>query len=280
MLEFFDALYKHAFMQNAFFAALLAGISLGVTGTFVVLKRIATISGALAHTVLGGVGIAYYFGYNPIFGAFVFAVIAAVILGVVKRKAGQKEDTVIAALWAIGMSVGIIFMYITPGYQTDLLTYLFGNILLISKSQLYTIAGLDIFVLLLMFLFYRQFISISFDEQYSKLRGLKVNLIYILLLCIIAVTIVLLIQVVGLILVIALLSLPASIAEIYSKNIFKMILMSSILSVVFTILGLLISYPLNLPAGAMIVILSGAAYLISIIIKNLIPYHKKAVLKN
>ncbi len=278
MFDFFNALTSNIFLQRAVFASLLSGLSLGITGTFVVIKRISTISGALAHAVLGGVGIAYYFGYSPISGAFVFAILSAVVLGFVKIKAKQHEDTVIAALWAIGMSVGVIFMYITPGYQADLLTYLFGNILLINPAQLYTIAGLDVFVLFIMFLFYRQFVSLSFDEEYSKLRGIKVNLVYILLLCLIAVTIVVLIQIVGLILVIALLSLPASISEMFSKNIFPMMIIACLLSILFAITGLIIAYPSNLPPGAVIVILSGLSYLIALIIKNLLSNKYKTKL--
>jgi zinc transport system permease protein len=277
MIEFFKALSNHAFIQNAVFAMILSGISLGVTGTFVVIKRISTISGALAHAVLGGVGIAYYLGYSPVLGAFVFAVLSAVILGLVKRKSSQQEDTVISALWAIGMSIGVIFMFITPGYKADLLTYLFGNILMISTTEIYTLIVLDIFVLLMILFFYRQFISISFDEQYSELRGIKVSLIYILLLCLIAITIILLMQVVGLILVIALLSLPASIAGMYFRNISAIMIASGLLSIIFMFSGIVVSYSPNLPAGAMIVIITGAGYLVALLINKILSSNHKIV---
>jgi len=202
MGELLSSVASYTFLQNAIIAGILASIVCGITGTFVVVKKITFISGGIAHAVLGGVGIAFYFSMPPIIGAFVSAILSAIIIGLVKLKANQHEDTVISALWAMGMAVGVIFMYLTPGYSTDLLSYLFGNILMVSSTNLYILAGLNVFIIFIVIIFYRQFVAITYDEEQARLRGLPVNFLYILLLCIIALTIVVLIQIVGIILVI------------------------------------------------------------------------------
>jgi zinc transport system permease protein len=275
-MEFLKALSEHLFLQYAVTAGILASISCGITGTFVVVKRIGFISGGIAHTALGGLGIAFYFGINPMIGALVSALLAAVIIGFVTIKAGEHSDTAIGALWAVGMAIGLLFMSATPGYNTNLVTYLFGNILMVSRTDLSMLLILNILVFIIVFLFYRQFVLISFDEVYSKVRGLKVNLVYILLLCMIALTVVLLIQVVGLILVIALLTLPAAIARIYFDNMSKIMVSAIFLGLLFTLSGLVFSYyGRNLPAGATIIIVAGSVYLISVSIKNFVKKKKK-----
>jgi zinc transport system permease protein len=275
-MEFLKALSEHLFLQYAVTAGILASISCGITGTFVVVKRIGFISGGIAHTALGGLGIAFYFGINPMIGALVSALLAAVIIGFVTIKAGEHSDTAIGALWAVGMAIGLLFMSATPGYNTNLVTYLFGNILMVSRTDLSMLLILNILVFIIVFLFYRQFVLISFDEVYSKVRGLKVNLVYILLLCMIALTVVLLIQVVGLILVIALLTLPAAIARIYFDNMNKIMVSAIFLGLLFTLSGLVFSYyGRNLPAGATIIIVAGSVYLISVSIKNFVKKKKK-----
>ncbi|MCK4311547.1 MAG: metal ABC transporter permease [Candidatus Cloacimonetes bacterium] len=270
MSGFFDALLHHSFLQNALLAGILASIVCGVMGTFVVIKRITFISGGIAHAVLGGVGIAYFLNIEPLIGAFAFAILAAIIIGLVKLKAGQQEDTVISALWAIGMALGVIFMYLTPGYSVDLLTYLFGNILMVTKSDLLILVILNVTILSVVFVLYRQFISISFDEEYSRLRGLNVNVLYIFLLILIALTIVVLIQIVGLILVIALLTLPAAIAGLFTRTPASMMVLAVILGMLFTGGGMILSYEPNLPVGASIIILSGVVYLVALNLKKMI----------
>lgn len=268
-MEFIKALSEQLFLQNAIIAGILASVSCGITGTFVVVKRIGFISGGIAHTALGGLGVAFYFGINPMTGALISAILAAIIIGFVTIKVHEHTDTVISALWAVGMAIGLLFMSAAPGYNANLITYLFGNILMVSGSDLFILAALNIVIFIIVFLFYRQFVLISFDEVYSKLRGLKINLIYILLLCMIAMTVVLLIQVVGLILVIALLTLPAAIARIFFHNISKIMFSAIILGLLFTILGLVLSYySWNMPAGATIIIVAGTVYLVSVSIKN------------
>lgn len=270
MIEnFINALLSHAFLQNAFLAGALASIVCGISGTFVVVKRISSMSGGLAHAILGGVGIATYFQFSPLLGAFIFAFLASVILGVIKLRGNQHEDTIISALWAVGMALGILFIFLTPGYETQLQTYLFGNILMIESKSLYYLFFLNCAILILVFVFYRQFILICFDQEYARLRGLKVEFLYILLLCMIAFTIVVLIYVVGLILVIALLTLPASIATLFSHRISKIILSSIAIGFLFILGGLFTSYQANLPSGATIILIAGSFYLIALLFKKL-----------
>lgn len=268
MFEFLDTLVNHGFMQNAIIIGLLASVACGVMGTYVVVKRIVFISGGISHAVLGGMGVAYYYGYNPIYGAVVSAIVAAVIIGLVSVRYHQHEDTIIGAIWAIGMAVGILFIYRTPGYSVDLMSYLFGNILMVERESIYLLASLDALIIILVFLFYKRFLSVCFDEEYSQLQGIGVVTTYLLLLCLIALTVVILIQVVGIILVIALLTLPAATARYYAHSLIQMMIIASVLGAIFTTSGLIVSYEPNLPAGATIILIAGLAYLLASISKG------------
>lgn len=265
-MGFLNALIEYSFLQNAVAAAFFASVSCGISGTFVFVNRITFIAGGIAHAVLGGVGAAVYFGFSPFLGAVVSSLLFAVILGIIKFKASQHEDTVIGALWALGMSTGIIFIYLTPGYSVNLLSYLFGNILLVSSDDVAVLALLALTVLIVVTVFYRQFKAVSFDMEFSTLRGIKSLFIYITMLSMIALTIVVLMKVVGLILVIAFLSLPAATAAVFTKKMGTIIIFSSILSFIFSFSGLFVSYRYNLPTGAAITAVSGMIYLLSIIL--------------
>lgn len=269
MGEFISALLRYSFLQNAVAAGILASAASGVVGTYVVVKRITFISGGIAHAVLGGMGAAYYFGVDPVRGALAAAVLAAVVLGLVNLKARQHEDTIIGALWAVGMALGIIFMSLTPGYNVDLMSFLFGNILMVTDSVLRTLLILDGAILAVVVVFYRQFMLIVFDEEQAHLRGLPVELLYMLLLCLIALTVVILMKIVGLILVIALLTLPAAVAAMFTRGLGRMMAIASALSLGFTLTGLIVSYNLNLPSGAVIVIIAGLGYLAALVLKKL-----------
>lgn len=260
---FFQALASHGFLQNALLAGILASIGCGVVGTYVVVKRIGFLAGGIAHSVLGGMGIAYFLGTNPIGGALVAALIAALLIGWVNLRWREHEDTLISALWAVGMAIGILFISRTPGYNIDLMSYLFGNILMAPREDVYLMAGLDVVIVVTVVLFYKQFLAVAFDEEFGRLRGVNVELFYLLLLCIVAITVVLLIQIVGLILVIALLTLPAAIAAQYAGTLGRMMVLATAIGMVFTSGGLAISYQPDLPAGATIIILAGASYLLS-----------------
>jgi len=273
--EFFEALADYAFMRHALLAGVLAGIACGIVGTYVVARRITYIAGGIAHAVLGGMGIAFYLsvvynweGLHPLYGAVVVALLAAVVIGLVSLRAKQREDTVIGAIWAIGMAVGILFISRTPGYNENLMSYLFGNILMVSARDLWLIAGLDFLVVVVVLLFYHQLQAVCFDEEFARVRGINVEFYYLLLLCLVALTVVLLVTVVGVVMVIALLTLPAAVANFFTRTLRQNMILAVILSVAFTTVGLAVSYSPNLPAGATIIILAGATYLLTMFVKG------------
>ncbi len=274
MLEFFDTLLSQHFLQNALLGGFLASIGCGLTGTFVVVNRIGYLAGGIAHSVLGGMGIAYYLNHDPFMGALIAALISALLIGFIKLKWKQQEDTTIGAVWAIGMAVGVIFISKTPGYNANLMSLLFGNILIISDRQLLLMLILDFITIAFVVIFYKQLVATSFDMEFSSVRGVHVNLFYLLLLCLIAITVVLLIQVVGLILVIALLSLPAAIARQYVQSIGMMMLVAVLLGTVFTSTGLFLSYEPDLPSGSTIILVAGGFYLLSSILRPFIAIYK------
>jgi zinc transport system permease protein len=263
MWDFFEALARHSFLQNAVIAGILASIGCGIVGTYVVVKRIGFMAGGIAHAVLGGMGAAYFFGLNPVAGALAAAILAALLIGWISLRWHQHEDTLIGALWAVGMAVGVIFISRTPGYTADLMSYLFGNILMVPREDLIFMAAMDAAIVLIVALFYKQFLAIAFDEEYTRLQGVPVDALYLLLLCMVAVTVVLLIQVVGLILVIALLVLPAAIASQHVDSLGRMMVLATLLGVFFTGGGMALSYGPDLPAGATIILLAGGVYLMS-----------------
>ncbi|MBK1702379.1 metal ABC transporter permease [Thiococcus pfennigii] len=270
MTEFLSALGHQPFLQTALLAGLLASIGTGVVGSLVVVKRITFLAGGIAHSVLGGIGAALYFGLDPLLGALAAAVLSALLIGWVRLAWQAQEDTLIGALWAIGMAVGVLFVAKTPGYAGDLMTYLFGNILLVPQRELWLMGALDALLLIVIGLYYRQLLAVCFDEELARLRGVNVTFYYLLLLVLVAVTVVLLIQVVGLILVIALLTLPAAIAGHYVKSVGRMMAVATAIGALLTSLGLALSYEPDLPVGPTIILLAGFVYLASAIASRLI----------
>ena len=263
MTEFLSELLRQGFLQHALIGGVLASIGCGIMGSYVVVKRIGFLAGGISHAVLGGMGAALFFRVNPLGGALVAALLAAILIGWISLRWREQEDTLIGAVWAVGMAIGILFISRTPGYNVDLMSYLFGNILIISSRDLWLMAGMDAVVLLVVSLFFRQFLAVAFDEEFARLRGVPVTWFYLLLLSLVALTVVLLIQVVGLILVIALLTLPAAIALQYVHTLGRGMVLASLLGMAFTCFGLVIAYQLDLPAGATIILVAGTAYLLS-----------------
>jgi zinc transport system permease protein len=273
MSDFFHALSQYAFLQIALLTGILVSVACGVVGTYVVTRRISFIAGAIAHCVLGGLGWARYcqvvYGWawcEPMLGAVLSALAAALLIGAVSLRAKEREDTLIGAIWAVGMAVGLLFIYKTPGYNEDLLSYLFGNILLVSRQDLYLILLLDAAVVALSLAFYRQFLAVCFDEEFARLRGLRVEMCYMFLLCIIALTVVLLIKVVGTILVIALLTLPVAIAGQFTRTLGQMMVVSMAVSALVTSTGLALSYGPSLPCGAVTIVVAALLYLIVVFV--------------
>ena len=264
VIEFFQSLRQNALMQHALLAGLMAALACGVIGPYVVVRRIVSISGGIAHAVLGGMGIAYFFGRQPLLGALLAALVAALIIGWVSLRYKQHEDTIIGALWASGMAIGILFMARTPGYAADLNTWLFGDVLFASPTDLALIAALDCAIILVVALLHRWFTAVCFDEEHARLQGVWVDAVYLTLLCLIALTVVTLIRVVGLILVIALLTLPSAIALHYVRSLGRVMIVATLLGWVFAFSGLAVSYAPNLNTGASIVLIAALTYLLSL----------------
>ncbi len=274
MTEFFAALTTYGFLQSALMAGLLASVGCGVIGTYVVVKRLTFIAGGIAHSVLGGMGAAVYFGFDPMNGALIAAVIAALLIGGIRLIWQTREDTLIGALWAVGMAIGVLFIARTPGYQADLMSYLFGNILLVPDENLWFMGWLDLILLALVGAYHQQFLAVVFDEEFAHLRGIPVIFFYLLLLVMVAVTVVLLIRVVGLILVLALLTLPAAIAGHYVQSLGRMMLLATLIGSLVCLLGLGFSYGPDLPSGPVIVLVAGALYILSSLLSHARKRHR------
>ncbi len=260
---------ENPFIQMALWGSLLASLASGVIGSFVVIKRISFIAGSIAHSILGGMGFCLWLqraqGFtacDPIFGAFVSAIASALLLGWVHLNYREREDAFIAAIWSTGMAIGMIFLSLTPGNNVELLNYLFGNILFIEKSDLLRLGILNVSILTLVSLYYRKFLALCFDEEQASLQGVQVRRLYLLLLSLVAVSIVLLMQVIGTILVLALLIIPAMLANLFTHRLLVMMALASFLCALFSFLGIRISVGFNWPPGATIALVSAATYLL------------------
>lgn len=252
------------FMRNALLAGILVSVSCGIIGTLVVVNRIVFISGGIAHAAYGGIGVAFYTGIPPVLGAAVFSFLASIIMGVASLKSRERVDAIIGVMWAVGMALGIILIDLTPGYNVDLMSYLFGSILTVGRSDIWFMLSLDLVTFLVVLFFYKEFLAMSYDEEFSFVVGIPVKTLYFVLLGLIALSVVMIIRVVGLILVIALISIPPYIAEKYTKSLGKMMLLSSLLGMFFAITGLWLSYSYNLTSGATIIMVAGLAFFISL----------------
>ena len=272
---FLNALTINPFLLLALLASLAASFASGIIGSYVVVKRIVSISGSIAHSVLGGMGFFLWlkrtYGWEiltPLYGALFAGLLSALVMGWVHLKYREREDTVIAALWATGMSVGVIFIALTPGYNVELLNFLFGNILWVTHSDIQLLLALDIAIFILVAIFYRRFLAICFDEEQAQLQGLSVKCLYLLLLCLVAISVVLLIQVVGAILVIAMLAIPAAVAGTWTKKLGMMMVLAVVLGGLFSSAGMYIAYELNWPPGATISLVAAGAYSLSLLVKK------------
>jgi len=279
MLDFFTALTDPdlAFLRYALIAGTLSSFAFGVVGSFVVAKRISYLAGGISHSVLAGIGLSLFLQVNyninwfsPPIGAACAGIISALIIGWVSIKGRQREDTAIGAVWAVGMAAGLILLAKTPGY-IDPMSFLFGNVLLISHQDVWLIAGLDAVVLLVTFVFYSALTTVCFDEEFARIKGLKVEWLYILLLILIALTIVLLIRIVGIVLVIALLTLPPAIGGIFTKKLWHMMVLAVIVCIIFVFVGMWLSYSWNLPSGPAIILIAGIAFILASMLKKRLP---------
>ncbi|ABB23031.1 metal ABC transporter permease [Pelodictyon luteolum] len=252
----------YEFMQNALLAALLSSVACGIIGSFVVVKKIGFISGGIAHTAFGGIGLGYWLGVNPLLGIIPFSLAAALGIGLLSKKAKVPEDTAIGTFWAAGMAIGVILIGLTPGYAPNLFSYLFGNILTVPSFDLWMIFLLDVVIVGTVFLCQKELLAIAFDEEYAAVSGVPALLFYLLLLCLIALTVVVMVRVVGIVMVIALLTVPAAIARNFSRSLPAMMAIATLLSLVFSTLGLMLSYLFNLASGATIILVATTAFML------------------
>lgn len=259
------------FMRNALLAGLLASLMCGIIGTLVVVNRIVFLSGGIAHAAYGGIGLAFFFGFPYLWGIMGFALLMGALMAAVSLRAKQRADTIIGVLWAVGMALGVILLDLTPGYNVDLMSYLFGSILAVPVSDLWLMLLLNGVVILFIGYYYHDLVTLSYDEEFAQVRGVQVRFLYFSLIALIALLIVMIIQVVGLILVIALLTIPPYIAETYSRSLSRMMIYAILLNLFFTITGLWISYSFNLTSGASIIMVAGICFFISVLIERFIP---------
>ncbi len=260
---------QYDFMQNALYAGLLASLICGIMGTLVVVNRIVFLSGGIAHAAYGGIGLAFFCGWPFLPTTIAFALLAGLVMAAISQTAKHRADTIIGVIWALGMAFGIILIDLTPGYHVDLMSYLFGSILTVPRSDLWVMLMVGAVLTLLVVYYYPDLLTLSFDEEFAQIRGVPVKTLYFGLIGLLAVTIVLMIQVVGLILVIALLTIPPFIAEKYTQSLAQMMVVSSLLGAVFTIAGLWLAYQYNLTSGAAIIMVAGIVFLLSLILERM-----------
>lgn len=275
MMSFLEALRTNPLLLSAVIAGMASSVVSGIIGSYVVVKRIVFISGSISHSVLSGIGFCLWLErakgiewISPLEGALIAGILSALIIGWIHLHYRQREDSVIAALWSVGMAVGILFISQTPGFNVELTNFLIGNILWVSPSDLYILFALDLFIILCVILFHKRFLAICFDEEQAQLQGLSVNALYLFLLTLIAVSIVLLIQVVGIILVMTMLTIPAAIANLFSATLSRVMLIAVILSCFLCFGGTALAYHLDWPAGATIALVAGIVYIATLGIKK------------
>lgn len=268
-METLTTLASYEFARNAIYAGFLASVLCGVIGTFVVVRRLVFVSGGISHAAFGGLGVCYYLGIEPLAGAAATAVLAALWLGSVGHGRERSRDASIGVLWAVGMAVGAIFIFKTPGYAPNLMTYLFGNILTVERGDVHLTLAFTVVVIGLLMLFFEELVAVAFDEEFAKVQGVPVRGFTILLMVLVALSVVLLIHLVGIILVIALLSIPPVIGLMLTRSFTRVILLSTLVGAVMTLGGLALSYAYDLPSGPTIVLLGTALMLATSLLQRL-----------
>lgn len=247
---------QYDFIQNALISGILISIAAGIIGSLVVVNKITFLTGGIAHSSYGGIGAAIFFGIPVLFGATVFAVITAILIAIITLKNRTRIDAIIGMMWASGMAIGIIFVDLTPGYNVDLMSYLFGSIIAVSSEDIQYMIVMDIFIIGVIVYFYKEILAVSYDSEFATLRGINVKFFYTLILILAALCVVAAIKAVGLILVIALLTIPTYLAETFASKLSTMMIVSSILATMFTILGLIFSYMYDISSGASIIMVA------------------------
>lgn len=268
-----EAICEYQFMQNAIISIVLASIVCGIIGTIVVEKKLVMMSGGIAHASFGGIGLGFLLGFEPIIGGLLFAILSAILIVIIKRKTNTTSDTIIAMLWSLGMALGILFISLTKGYPPDMTTYLFGDILTVTTRDIYLMIILTFIIVISSFALFNYIKSYLFDETFLNSTGVNTNFLEYFLFILIALSIVILIKVVGIILVITLLTVPPAISKLLTYKFTNIIILSSVLGIFLCFIGLIFSYYFNIPSGATIIILSSITYLVTVIIKSSKNHH-------
>lgn len=258
-----EALAQYGFLQNALAAILLGSIACGIVGTLVVVNRLSSLAGGVAHACFGGLGLAFLVGAPPTAGALLFGLASSLGIGAASSRWRESADSAIAAIWAGGMAMGLVFIQLAPGYAPDLMSYLFGSILAVPRGDLVLFAAVDALVLVFVVVTYRSLVAVSFDPEFARTRGLKTDMVFLAFLCLVGITIVLLMRAVGLLLVIALLTIPPSTARLFVRRLPAMMLLSCTLTAAEGVAGLAAAWSLDIPAGASIILVAGVVYLLS-----------------
>ena len=263
------------FMRNAVMAGIMAGLICGIMGTLVVVNRVVFLSGGIAHAAYGGIGLSFFMGWSFLIGTMGFALTAAFIMAAVTLKAKHRADTIIGVIWAVGMAIGIVLLDLTPGYRVDLMSYLFGSILTVPASDLLIMLSLVLVASAVVGYFYRDLIAMAYDEEFAQARGVPVRGLYFLLIGTLALCIVMIIQVVGLILVIAMLTIAPFIVEKYTKSMAAMMLWSGLLNICFALCGLWLAYRFNLTSGATVILVAGTVFTVDFLYQSVIRSKRK-----
>ncbi|MFT3993087.1 MAG: metal ABC transporter permease [Dysgonomonas sp.] len=272
-MEFFDLL-SYDFFRNALLGSLLASIACGIIGTYIVVRRLVFISGGITHTSMGGLGIGFFFGWNPILSAMIFSILSAFGIEWLSSRPGVREDSAIGTFWSLGMAIGIIFIYLKPGFAPNLNDYLFGNILTITTSDIQYLAILSAILIIIFALFRREILYAAFDPDFAKTRNLPVNLIKYVMMMLIAITIVLSIRLVGIVLLMSILTVPQMTANLLTSNFVKIILLSILIGFLGCIIGLYLSALLDVPSGVFIIFSQIIIFLLARIVLMIIQKKK------
>lgn len=272
-MNFFEALGTYDFLVDALLAAVLSGVACGIVGTYVVTRRLVFLGGGITHASFGGIGIAYHFGLNPIGGAMIFAILSALGIEWAGAKGRIREDSAIGIVWSLGMAIGTLFIFATPGYAPNLMSFLFGDVLTVGHSNIVALEVLVGVLCVVMLLWYRPVMWASFDKDYARSQGVRANLILTAMTVLTAITIVLSIRIVGIVLLISLLTVPAVIASALTKSYPRILLLASLFAVVGNVVGLWVAYEVDFPVGATTIILLGITLFIVKLLT--LPSHRR-----
>ncbi len=255
-------------ISNSVYAGILLSIAIGIIGSLIVINKATSITGSIAHGSFGGIGIGIYFGINILLSTTVFTLFLALILAFITIYYKHRSDSLIGVIWALGMSVGIIFLSLSSGYHADALSYLFGNILLVENSDIFMMAGVDLLLLISIIVLYNRFLAMSYDMEFLKVRGINAEILYTYFLILTSLTIVMSVRAIGIILILALFTIPPLIAERFTKKFYLMMVLSGVLSLIFVVGGIILSYYFDLSPTPVIVIIAALGLFLSMFKKG------------